>query len=90
MALVVKNLSANAEGIKDAGSIPGLGRFPGEGNPFQFSSLRTPTDRGAWRAIVHRVTNSRTQLKQLSTHTRTRSPEWWQSVAFLLLRGKSE
>ena len=26
-------------------------------------------DRGAWRARVHRVTNSRTQLKQLSTHT---------------------
>ena len=40
MALVVKNLSANAEDLKDAGSIPGLGRFPGEGrgNPFQFSS----------------------------------------------------
>ena len=38
MALVVKNLSANAEDIKDAGSIPGLGRFPGEGhgNPLVF------------------------------------------------------
>ena len=69
-ALVVKNLSANAEDIKDAGSIPGLGRSPGEGrgNPFQFSCLKNPMDRGDWRAIVHRVTHSRTQLKQLSTH----------------------
>jgi len=40
------------------GSIPGLGRYPGEGNgnPFQYFSLGNPMDRGAWRAIVHRVT----------------------------------
>ena len=38
VALVVKNLPANAEATKDMGSIPGSGRFPGEenGNPFQY------------------------------------------------------
>ena len=42
---------------RDKGSIPGLGRFPGEGNgnPFQSSCLGTPMDRGAWWAIVHGV-----------------------------------
>ena len=65
MALVVKNLSANAEGIKDAGSIPGLGRSSGggHGNPLQYSRLENPIDRGAWRATVHRVPHSRMQLK---------------------------
>ena len=45
---VVKNLPANAE---DAGSIPGLGRYPGEGNghPLQYSCLGNPKDRGACR-----------------------------------------
>ena len=43
---VVQNLSANAG---DTGSIPGSGRFPGEGNgnPLQYSSLENPIDRGA-------------------------------------------
>ena len=41
----------------DLGSIPGLGRFPGEGNgnPLQYSRLENPKDRGAWQATVHRV-----------------------------------
>ena len=49
---VVKNPSVNAE---DAGSIPGLGRFLGEGNgdPCQYSCLGNPMDRGAWWATVH-------------------------------------
>ena len=40
------------------GSIPGLGRSPGEGNgnPLQYSCLKNPMDRGAWRATVHGVT----------------------------------
>ena len=56
--LVVKNLSANAGDIRDVGSIPGLGRSPGggHGNPLQYSCLENPTDRGAWQATVHRVT----------------------------------
>ena len=59
---MVKNLPANAGDIRDAGSIPGLGRSPGEGhgNPFQYSCLENPMDRGAWCAIVHRVTESNT------------------------------
>ena len=42
----------------DLGSIPGLGRSPGEGNgnPLQYSCLENPMDRGAWQAIVHGVT----------------------------------
>ena len=73
--LVVKNLPANAgirdirEPIRDMGSIPGLGRSPGEGNgnPLQYSCLENLMDREAWLATVHRVTKSQTRLKQLNT-----------------------
>ena len=46
----------------DTGSIPGLGRSPGEGNgnPLQYSCLENSMDRGAWRATVHGVTKSQT------------------------------
>ena len=52
MALVVKNLPTNAGDARDLGSIPGLGRFPGEGNgnPLQCSCLKNPMDRGDWQA----------------------------------------
>ena len=55
---VVKNLRANAGDVKDAGSIPGLGRSPGgeNGNPFRYSCLENPMDRGAWQAAVYGVT----------------------------------
>ena len=68
--LEVKNLPADAGDIRDVGSIPGLGRSPGEGHgyPLQYSCLDNPVDRGAWRAMAYRVTNSWTRLKQLSTH----------------------
>ena len=59
---VGKNLPANAEGnAGDAGSIPGSGRSPGEGNgcPLQYSCLENPRDRGAWWATVQRVAKSR-------------------------------
>ena len=54
---VVKNSPANAG---DMVSIPGLGRFPGEGNGYllQYSGLKNPIDRGAWRATIHRITKS--------------------------------
>ena len=44
----------------DGGLIPGLGRSSGErnGNPFQYSFLENPMDRGAWQSAVHRVTKS--------------------------------
>ena len=56
MALVVKNLPANAGEAGDTGLIPGLGRSPGggHGNPLQYPCLENPTDRGAWWATVHR------------------------------------
>ena len=67
---MVKNLSANAGDINDTGSIPGSGRSPGggHGNPVWYSCLENPMDRGAWRATVHGVAQSRTRLKRLSMH----------------------
>ena len=55
VALVIKNLPANAGDIRDMGSIPWWGRSPGEGNGnlLQYSCLEYPMDRGAWWAIVH-------------------------------------
>ena len=71
VAIVVKNPPANTGDIKDAGSVPGLGRTPGgrRGNPLQYSCLENPMDRGAWRATVHGVTKSQTRLSDL-THFR--------------------
>ena len=62
VVLVVKNLPTNAEDVRDASSILGLGRFPGgeHGNLLQYSCLENLMDRGAWRATVHRVTKSQT------------------------------
>ena len=53
--------------LGDPGSIPGSGRFPGEGNgnPLQYSCLENPMDRGAWQAMAHGIAKSWTQL---STH----------------------
>ena len=69
MSLVVKNLLAHAGDIKNTGSIPGSGRSPGGvlGNPLQYSCLENPVNRGVWRATVHRVAESQTRLKRLST-----------------------
>ena len=66
MILAVKNPSANGD-VRDEGSIPGSGRYPGGryGNPLQCSCLENPMDRGAWQATVHRVAKSRTRLKRL-------------------------
>ena len=66
---VVKH-AANAEDAGDWGSIPGSGRFPGggNGNPFQYSYLGNPTNRGAWRATVQGVTESNT-TERAHTHT---------------------
>ena len=69
MVLVVKNLPANVGDVKDASLVPGSGKFSrgGHGRLLQYSCLENPLDRGAWRATVHRVTQSGTQLKRLST-----------------------
>ena len=70
VAQVVKNPSANAGDIRDAGSIPGSGRSPGGGHvkPLQDSCLENPMDRGVWWATVHGVTKESDTTKQL-THT---------------------
>ena len=74
---MVKNLSAMQEDTGDMGSVPELGRSPGggHGDPLQSSCLENPMDRGAWRATVRRVTQSRTRLSDLAhAHTRYRGP----------------
>ena len=55
MSLVVKNLPPNAGDIRDADSIPGLGRSPEESMATDSSILawRIPMDKGAWQATVH-------------------------------------
>ena len=65
---MVKNPSTNAGDFRDPGSISGLGGSPGggPGNPFQYSCLENPMDRGAWHTTVlgiakgqiNRVTNT--------------------------------
>ena len=56
---MVKNLPANAG---DVGSIPRLGRSPGErnGNTLQYSCLENSMDRKAWQAKIHEVAKSQT------------------------------
>ena len=51
-------VKASACNVGDLGSIPGLGRSPGEGNgnPLQYSCLENPMDGGAWWATIHRAT----------------------------------
>ena len=50
------------------GSIPGLGRSPGEGNgnPLQYSCLENPVDGEAWQATVYGVAKSQTQLSNFT------------------------
>ena len=59
MTPVVKNLPASAGDTGDMGSIPGLGRYPGEekGYPLQYSGLENAMD-----YIVHGVAKSQTRL----------------------------
>ena len=70
VALVVKNLPADAGDTGDVDSTSGLGRSPGRGhgNPLQYSCLENSIDGGAWWATVHGVTKSWTQWKRLSPH----------------------
>ena len=62
MVLLIKSLLANAGDIKDAGSVPGLGRSPvkGNGNPLQYSYLENPMDRRASQATIHGIAKSQT------------------------------
>ena len=62
IAQSVKNPPANAGDIRDPSSISGSGSSPGGGNsnPFWYSCLENPMDRGAWWATVHGVVKSDT------------------------------
>ena len=61
-------VKASACSAGDPGSIPGLGRSPGEGNgnPLQYSCLENFMDRGAWWATVHGVAKSQIQLSDFT------------------------
>ena len=67
MALVVKNLPANAGDVRDAGLIPGSRRSPGggHGNRLQYSCLENPMDRGWGWGTVHKESD---MTEQLSMH----------------------
>ena len=62
MALVIKDLPANAEDTEDAGSVPGSERSHGveSGNPRQYSCLENLMDKGAWQATVHGAARNQT------------------------------
>ena len=62
-------VKASACNVGDLGSIPGLGRSPGEGdgNPLQYSCLENPMAGGAWWATVHGVAKSRTRLSNFAS-----------------------
>ena len=54
--------------VGDPGSIPGLGRSPGEGNgnPLQYYCLENPMDRGDWQATIYGVVKSQTRLSDFT------------------------
>jgi len=92
VALVAKNLPANAGDIRGMDLIPGSGRSPGigHGNPLQYSCLENPMDRGAWWVTVHGVAKSLTQTEVTwCTHTprflKKLKIEWSYDPATLLL-----
>ena len=62
VALVVKNLPANAGDIRDMGSIPVLGRSPerSHGNSLQYSCLENAIERGSWQSTVHGIAENLT------------------------------
>ena len=65
-----KESTCNTGDAKDAGSIPGLGIFPGggHGNPLQYSCLENPMGRGAWWAAVHGVGSESGMTERLHLH----------------------
>ena len=67
----------------DAGSIPGSGRSPGEGNgnPLQYSCLENPTDRGAWQATVHGIA----RVGQDLTLSFVDSKRYWNKIYVCLI-----
>ena len=81
--LGVKNPCANVGNLRDVGLIPGSGRTPGEGNenPLQYSCLDDSTDRDAWRATIHGISQSQTWLSDLAFSSCLRA---WASLYLVL------
>ena len=75
---MVKNTAANAGDIRDLGSIPWSGRFPGggNGNPLQYSCLENPMDRGAWQTSSTRLKESDKTERLTHTHTVILTAGW--------------
>ena len=61
---MIENTPVNAGTVGDEDSVPGSERSPGggNGNPLQYSCQDNPMDKGAWRATVHGVAKTQTQL----------------------------
>ena len=94
---VDKEFCFSAGDTGDAGLIPGSGRSFGEGNgsPLQYSCLKNPTYRGAWRSAVYGVAKSQTQLskkacKQIEGTMKSRGPKWKASCPWPCLKGFME
>ena len=75
----VKNPPVNAGDTGDPGSVPGSGRYPGEGNgdPLQYSCLGNTMDRGAWRATIHGVAKELDTTKQAGIKIAGRNTKSW-------------
>ena len=77
----------NAGDLRDAGSSPGWGRSPGEGNdyPLHYSCLENPMDRGPLQATFHGVSKSQTQLSMLIVGQFTKIFQFTQVLSTRLL-----
>ena len=76
LALVIKNLSANAGDARDASTIPRSGRSPeviGNGTLLQYSWLENPMDREAWQATVHGIIKTENRYTCARARTRARA-----------------
>ena len=91
LALHGSDSEASASNAGDLGSVPGVGRSPGEGNgnPFQYSCLKNPMEGGAWEATVHEVSKSWTWLSNfpffLSLCLLSRTAYFRSSAHFLIV-----
>ena len=87
LALVLKNPPANAGDLRDASSVPGLGRSPGRGLGYllQYSCLENPMDRGAWQATVHGVAQSQRRLMHTNLKMLQKSADLWIKFLRILL-----
>ena len=74
----------SAFNVGDPGLIPGSGRSSGErnGNPLQYSYLENPMDRGVWRATVHAVAKSQTQLSNEHFHFHMKNNTFYYVVSY--------